>query len=202
MTTATFTQLHSLPELYFDPYFEQEAVKILPGSFYVTGRDMILVSVLGTSVCACIRDAYAGVGGLCHFMLPEPKSDRGWEAIAYQYGKQAIDALMTQLFKSGARKNRLEAKIFGACDALTSPSGHPMGLYNSRFVERFLDQEAIPIVSKDLMDAYPRKIYFFPCTGKVLVKKLKKLNNTTLLDREAQHYQHLSEINISDVMER
>lgn len=202
MTSASFQTPPNLPELYFDPYFERNAVKILPGSYYVTSRDMILISVLGTSVCACIRDACAGVGGLCHFMLPEPKTDLAWKEVAYQYGHQAMSALLQQLLNRGAKQNRLEAKIFGACEALASPAGHPMGLFNSRFVERFLHQENIPILSKDMMDAYPRKIYFFPQTGKVLVKKLKKLNNTTLLDREAQFYHQLSEINFAEEMER
>ncbi|TVQ68859.1 MAG: chemoreceptor glutamine deamidase CheD [Oceanospirillales bacterium] len=201
MTAASFTAPDNLPEIYFDPYFEQDAVKVMPGSYYVTGRDMILVSVLGSSVCACVRDQHAGIGGLCHFMLPEPKADRQWDAIAFRYGQQAMSTLISQLIKSGARLERLQAKIFGACNSLKSPLGHQMGAYNSRFVEQYLQQQGIPIISKDLMDIYPRKVYFFPRSGRVLVKKLKKLNNTTLLDREADYYQRLSEMSFSQGME-
>lgn len=201
MTAASFTAPENLPEIYFDPYFEQDAVKVMPGSYYVTGRDMILVSVLGSSVCACVRDQHAGIGGLCHFMLPEPKANREWDAIAFQYGQQAMATLISQLIKSGARLERLQAKIFGACNSLKSPLGHQMGAYNSRFVEQYLQQQGIPILSKDLMDIYPRKVYFFPRSGRVLVKKLKKLNNTTLLDREADYYQRLSEMSFSQEME-
>lgn len=201
MTAASFTAPENLPEIYFDPYFEQDAVKVMPGSYYVTGRDMILVSVLGSSVCACVRDQHAGIGGLCHFMLPEPKADRQWDAIAFRYGQQAMSTLISQLIKSGARLERLQAKIFGACNSLKSPLGHQMGAYNSRFVEQYLQQQGIPIISKDLMDIYPRKVYFFPRSGRVLVKKLKKLNNTTLLDREADYYQRLSEMSFSQGME-
>ncbi|WP_151669328.1 chemoreceptor glutamine deamidase CheD [Nitrincola schmidtii] len=201
MTAAAFTAPENLPEIYFDPYFEQDAVKVMPGSYYVTGRDMILVSVLGSSVCACVRDQHAGIGGLCHFMLPEPKADREWDAIAFRYGQQAMATLISQLIKSGARLERLQAKIFGACNSLKSPLGHQMGAYNSRFVEQYLQQQGIPILSKDLMDIYPRKVYFFPRSGRVLVKKLKKLNNTTLLDREADYYQRLSEMSFSQEME-
>ena len=201
MTAASFTAPENLPEIYFDPYFEQDAVKVMPGSYYVTGRDMILVSVLGSSVCACVRDQHAGIGGLCHFMLPEPKADLEWDAIAFRYGQQAMATLISQLIKSGARLERLQAKIFGACNSLKSPLGHQMGAYNSRFVEQYLHHQGIPILSKDLMDIYPRKVYFFPRSGRVLVKKLKKLNNTTLLDREADYYQRLSEMSFSQEME-
>lgn len=201
MTAASFTTPESLPEIYFDPYFEQDAVKVLPGSYYVTGKDMILVTVLGSSVCACVRDYRSGMGGICHFMLPEPKADKGWDAIAFHYGQHAMSTLISQLVKSGARLERLQAKIFGACNSLTSPLGHQMGGYNSQFVEQYLTQQHIPILSKDLMDIYPRKVYFFPRSGRVLVKKLRKLNNTTLLDREAEYYQRLSEISFSNGME-
>ncbi len=201
MTAASFAMPESLPEIYFDPYFELEAVKVLPGSYYVTGRDMILVSVLGSSVCACVKDSVTGVGGICHFMLPEPKAVKGWEAIAFRYGEHAMSTLIAQLLKSGARHNRLQAKIFGACNSLKSPAGFQMGNYNSRFVETFLKQQQIPVLSKDLMDIYPRKIYFFPHSGRVLVKKLKKLNNRTLLDREADFYLRLSKMSFSEEME-
>lgn len=201
MTAASFTAPENLPEIYFDPYFEQDAVKVLPGSYYVTGRDMILVSVLGSSVCACVRDQHSGVGGICHFMLPEPKANREWNSIAFRYGQHAMTTLISQLIKSGARFDRLQAKIFGACNSLQSPLGHQMGTYNSRFVEQYLTQQGIPILSKDLMDIFPRKVYFFPRSGRVLVKKLKKLNNTTLLDREAEYYQRLSEMSSSHGME-
>lgn len=201
MTAASHFTPENLPEIYFDPYFEQDAVKVLPGSYYVTAREMILVSVLGSSVCACIRDSQSGIGGLCHFMLPEPKAHKEWDAIAFRYGHHAMSTLQSQLLKSGAHFEHLEAKIFGACNSLPSPLGHQMSGYNSRFVEQYLKQQGIPLLSKDLLDIHPRKVYFFPRSGKVLVKKLKKLNNTTLLDREADYYQRLSEISFSDGME-
>ena len=65
------------PNLYFDKNFEIEAVKILPGEYYVTTRDMALVTVLGSCVAACIYDRTLGIGGMNHFMLPDEKRDGG-----------------------------------------------------------------------------------------------------------------------------
>ena len=47
--------------------------------------------------------------------------------------------------------------------------------------------EHIPIVARDLLDVYPRKVYFFPETGRVMVRKIKNLHNTTIMDRESEY---------------
>ena len=49
------------PHRYFDPTFGVEAAKILPGEYYVTSRDMLLVTVLGSCVAACIQIGRAHV---------------------------------------------------------------------------------------------------------------------------------------------
>jgi chemotaxis protein CheD len=59
-----------------------------------------------------------------------------------------------------------------------------VGDRNAAFVKQYLKDEGIRVTGEDLMDIYPRKVYFFPKTGKVLVKKLKQLNNYTLVKRE------------------
>ena len=62
---------------YFDKNFNSQAVKLLPGEYYVTDKDMLLVTVLGSCVAACIRDCQSGIGGMNHFMLPEGGGDAG-----------------------------------------------------------------------------------------------------------------------------
>ncbi|QEW06124.1 chemoreceptor glutamine deamidase CheD [Nitrincola iocasae] len=193
---------HTLvPDIYFDPYFEQDAVKILPGEYYVTARDMILVTVLGSCVCACIRDPQTGIGGMCHFMLPEQYLDDSLIASSMRYGSHAMETLINQLIKNGAQREHLQAKVFGACNALASPGGHKMGEHNSRFVVAYLEKESIPVLARDLLDVYPRKVYFFTRTGLVRVKKLKKLNNTTIMDREADYYSRLTDADMSGDVE-
>src|ERR1035437_4135831 len=57
--------------VYYDRTFDRDAAKILPGEYYFTGKDMLIVTVLGSCVAACIRDRVSGVGGMNHFMLPD-----------------------------------------------------------------------------------------------------------------------------------
>ena len=83
------------------------------------------------------------------------------------------------------------AKVFGGGNVLRGFTSINVGERNARFVREFLDAENIRIVAEDLNDVHPRKVYYFPQTGKVLVKKLKQLNNYTLVKREQDYASRL-----------
>jgi chemotaxis protein CheD len=96
------------------------------------------------------------------------------------------------LLKMGARKNRLEAKVFGGGAVLASLSSSNVGAKNAEFVLNYLKTEKIPIVAKDLLDSYPRKVYYFPETGRVMLKKLHRVHNETLFSRERDYKDRLA----------
>ncbi len=176
------------PNLYFDRNFNTEAAKILPGEYYVTGRDMLLVTVLGSCVAACIRDRMSGIGGMSHFMLPDSGPDQGNPLSASaRYGTYAMEMLINQLGKLGAKRANLEAKVFGGGNVLRGMTVANVGERNSRFVLNYLRTEKISVVAQDLMDIYPRKVYYFPSSGKVLIRKLRRLHNDTIIEREKEY---------------
>jgi chemotaxis protein CheD len=177
--------------LYFDRAFDCEAAKILPGEYYCTDKDMVIVTVLGSCVSACIRDRVSGVGGMNHFMLPDGGGDDSVVSESMRYGAYAMEVLINQLLKSGARRQNLEAKIFGGGNVLRAFTTTNVGERNAAFVRQFLEAENIPVTGEDLNDIYPRKVYFFPKTGRVLVKKLKQMNNHTLVKREQTYASRL-----------
>lgn len=172
--------------LYFDRTFNCDAAKISPGEYYYTDKDMLIVTVLGSCVSACIRDTRSGIGGMNHFMLPESGSaDRDSPVSeSMRYGTYAMEVLINQLLRNGARRENLEAKIFGGGNVLRSFTTNNVGDRNAAFVKKYLKDEGIKVTGEDLLDIFPRKVYYFPKTGKVLVKKLKQLNNYTLVKRE------------------
>lgn len=176
---------------YFDRKFGIEAAKILPGEYFVSSEDVLLVTVLGSCVAACIRDADSGIGGMNHFMLPDD-GGRSPLSMSARYGTYAMEVLINHLLKLGARRNRLEAKVFGGGAVLPSLANSHVGAKNAEFVLEFLKAEKIPVVAKDLLDSYPRKIYYFPHSGRVLVKKLHRVHNETLFSRENDYKVRLS----------
>lgn len=177
--------------LYYDRTFDCEAAKIGPGEYYFTNSNMLIVTVLGSCVSACIRDTKTGVGGMNHFMLPESADRDNPVSESMRYGSYAMEVLINQLLKNGARRENMEAKIFGGGNVLRSFTTTNVGERNAIFVRKFLKDENIRVNGEDLNDIYPRKVYFFPSTGKVLVKKLKQLNNYTLIKREASYADRL-----------
>ncbi|MGJ8620988.1 MAG: chemoreceptor glutamine deamidase CheD [Methylophilaceae bacterium] len=172
--------------LYFDRTFNIDAAKISPGEYYFTNHDMLIVTVLGSCVSACIRDKKLGIGGMNHFMLPDSaKADKDSPVSeSMRYGTYAMEVLINELLRNGAKRENLEAKIFGGGNVLRSFTTNNVGERNAAFVKKFLKDEGISVTSEDLLDIYPRKVYYFPKTGRVLVKKLKQLNNYTLVKRE------------------
>lgn len=175
--------------LYFDRTINKEAAKISPGEYYFTDDDMVIVTVLGSCISACIRDTKLGIGGMNHFMLPVSASADKDSPISesMRYGSYAMEVLINQLIRNGARRDNLEAKIFGGANVIKSFTSSNVGERNAKFVKEFLDNEGIKVVGEDLLDVYPRKVYYFPKTGKVLMKKIKSLNNNTIVEREESY---------------
>jgi len=177
--------------LYYDRTFDCEAAKILPGEYYFTNKDMLIVTVLGSCVSACIRDRTTGLGGMNHFMLPDGGGAGSPVSASARYGTYAMEILINDLLKAGAKRENLEAKVFGGGAVLKGFTAINVGERNAAFVLNFLKTERIRVVAEDLNDIHPRKVYFFPRTGKVLVKKLMQTHNDTLVKREVEYASRL-----------
>lgn len=187
---------------YYDTRLEREAAKVLPGEYYVTRDDMAIVTVLGSCVAACIRDCVSGVGGMNHFMLPDGGSERDSPVSAsMRYGAYAMEVLINELLKAGARRENLEAKVFGGGSVLDGIISINVGERNARFALDYLRTERVRVAARDLLDVYPRKVYFLPRTGRVLVRKLKRLHNSTLAHREQDYARRLGSGNVQGEVE-
>lgn len=176
------------PTRYFDKKFGVEAAKILPGEYFATDGNMLLVTVLGSCVAACIHDLRAGVGGMNHFMLPRSEPDSTSPiSMSARYGTFAMEILINQLLKMGARRENMEAKVFGGGNVLRGFTMNNIGEANANFVLEYLHNERIRVGAEDMLGIHPRKIYYFPSTGKVLVKKIRELHNHTIVERESEY---------------
>jgi chemotaxis protein CheD len=176
--------MHDTVALYYDKDFDREAVKILPGQHYAAARDMVIVTVLGSCVSACLWDPVRRIGGMNHFMLPGA-GDSG------RMGVYAMELLINRMLKLGAERSCLVAKVFGGAAVLQGMEMLNIGSQNSAFVLDFLREEGISLAAQDLNDVCPRKVYFFPHTGKVRVKRLGALRDDTLQRRERDYLARL-----------
>jgi chemotaxis protein CheD len=173
MNSTRLQELKSAPRsegeasfFFFDAMFGVDAVKVMPGQYFVAREDIAIQTVLGSCVAACIYDRTAGVGGLNHFLLP---SGDGSSA---RYGVNAMEVLINSVLRQGARRERLEAKIFGGGAVIQGLGSINVGGQNVAFIDQFMRDERIPVVSRDVLDTVSRKVVMFPKSAKVMVKKL------------------------------
>lgn len=173
---------------YFDNYFQSHAVKLLPGEFYATNDNTMIVTVLGSCVSVCLRDPISGVRGMNHFLLPNDDGARSSIlSESARYGSYAMEILVNHMLKLGAKRHSLEAKVFGGGNVMKGFMLNNVGERNVEFTFDYLEREQIPVLAKDVLNDYPRKVYFLPNEGVVKIKKIKSLHNTTILDRESEY---------------
>ena len=153
---------------YFDPHFQYNAVKVLPGEYFVSNENLVIMTVLGSCIAACLWDSRMRVGGMNHFMLPDGDS----LDVSGRYGSYAMELLINEMFKLGARRETMQAKIFGGAQVMHNFTTMNVGERNTNFVINYLRAERIPVISEDVLDIYPRKVCYFPSTGKAMVKCL------------------------------
>lgn len=177
-----------------DNRFPHEIASILPGEFFVSREPMVVYTVLGSCISACIRDPLAGVGGMNHFMLPAPKehqSGDAWGGESTRYGSFAMEQLINGILSRGGTKQRLEIKLFGA--GKIYEGNIDVGARNTEWVLHYLQEEGLPIAKRDLGDVFPRKVYYFTDSGRVLMKKIKKIKNRTIFERETNYVHRLEQ---------
>ncbi|WP_229722791.1 chemoreceptor glutamine deamidase CheD [Xylophilus rhododendri] len=165
---------------YFDHHFQHNAVKVLPGEYFVSNEQVVIMTVLGSCIAACLWDSRAGVGGMNHFMLPESDASD----VSGRYGSYAMELLINEMMKAGARRESLQAKIFGGAQVMAGFTTMNVGERNTAFVQEYLRTERIPLLAEDVLDICPRKVCFFPTTGKAMVKRLAHAHPESLLSQE------------------
>lgn len=165
---------------YFDQHFQFNAVKVLPGEYFVSEENIVITTVLGSCISACLWDRRVQLGGMNHFMLPDSDSTD----VSGRYGSYAMELLINEMLKLGARRETMQAKIFGGAQVMRGFATMNVGERNTAFVIDYLRSERIPVVSEDVLDIFPRKVCFFPSTGKAMVKRLAATHGDALAAQE------------------
>ena len=162
---------------HFDRSAGATAIWIFQGDFYVSSRpELFLTTVLGSCIAVCMRDPLAQCGGMNHFLLPDAEHrEDHYPSLALRYGSYSIERLINAILSRGGRRERLEVKVFGGATVLGN--GSDIGGRNVEFIEHYFAKERLPIAAADLRGTLPRKLRYFPTTGRALVSELR--------DREA-----------------
>lgn len=174
---------------YWDSADGHWVAQVLPGEYYVTTHAEVIATVLGSCVSTCIRDPFARVGGMNHFMLPHDQRSTPAED-ALRYGCFALERLINELLKHGARRERLEIKAFGGGKVIRGMGD--IGKSNIAFVRSYFETELLDIISEDLGGNWARRVRYYPEDGRVLIKRLDTREHEAVAEEEVRFNQRLS----------
>lgn len=162
-----------------DAKFKVDVCLIGQGEYHISTTNEIITTTLGSCISVCLYDPYAKVGGMNHYMLPTQTFDESEENMVFgkaKYGIISMELLINNLLTAGARRERLQSKVFGGANMFKNVNmENAVGVQNIAFAKRYLIAEGIPIVKDDVGGDHARKVYFDTKTGFV---KLFRINNS------------------------
>jgi len=183
--------------------YDAFSARLNPGEYYVTKSDECVYTTLGSCISACIRDRISGIGGMNHFMLPASSGDNSWKAAglssATRYGNFAMEHLINEILKNGGKRQNLEVKLFGGGRIIANMTD--VGERNIHFARDYINTEGLRVTSEDVGDVFPRMVVYFPLTGKVRVKRLRSLHNSTIVEQETTYLHNIEEKPVSGEIE-
>lgn len=141
-------------------------VSIVQGENAVVSEPHVVVStLLGSCVAACLYDPIAKVGGMNHFLLGEPGRDQHVVGPDLQrYGVHAMELLINAMMARGASRQRLRAHLYGGANIISGLGA--IGSSNAAFARRFVETEGIALGHCDLGGSLARKVEFLPHEGR------------------------------------
>lgn len=172
---------------YFDPRLNATMVSVFQGDFYATANpNEIITTVLGSCIAVCARDPSIRFGGMNHFLLPHATgASGGLPGHELRYGSYSIERLINVIMSHGGRRDQLEIKIFGGATLTTRLP--QVGGRNADFVEGYLRKEGLKVAASDLRGHLPRRLRYFPATGKALVSTVADARSSAIFEQEAGH---------------
>ncbi len=158
--------------VYYESKIGNDVCPVLPGFHKVINHPtLMLTTLLGSCVAACIRDSSSGIGGLNHFLLPASR-EADTDSFSARYGVNAMEMLINEIIRGGARKSDLEVKVFGGAQILAGKDLPSIGAKNGEFVLGYLKEEGLTVQAADLGGTRARRVFFLPATGNVRVQYL------------------------------
>lgn len=178
------------------PHFPGKRIILHPGEYFVSKQPVVIRTLLGSCVAACLWDAPNGIIGMNHFLLANnrySKTDPICQTEAGRYGVNAMELVINSMMKKGATRKNLRAKVFGGASVMKTKAGDNfscVGEVNARFIVEFLKTDGIPVVSSDLGGHVGRVIYFSSHDFSVYVRKMGKFRQDRTIREERGFWTH------------
>jgi chemotaxis protein CheD len=171
-------------------------INLLPGDHYVSDNDVIIGTLLGSCVSACLYDPVKRIVGMNHFMLSAKKHAGSMPLClteAGRYGVHAMELIINGMLRLGARKENFHAKVFGGSSLFSvhddADDFNGVGETNCRFILEFLRDEGIRLVASNLGGNEGRVIRFHSKDFSVYQRRIKRTTAPNLVKREKHFWE-------------
>ena len=143
----------------------EQRITVLQGEHAIS-RDplVVLTTILGSCVAACIHDPVRRIGGMNHFLLATPGALHSvLRKDAERYGAFAMELLINALIKRGSRRSDLRAHVYGGANLHAGMAD--IGSANGQLAIEFLERDGIAISRVDLGGQHARRVDFRAASG-------------------------------------
>jgi chemotaxis protein CheD len=172
------------------PGLSRKRVVLSPGEYFASENRVVISTLLGSCVAACLWDEQNRIIGMNHFLLAHrqyAKNKPLCRTEAGTYGIHSMELLINGMMKLGARRENLRAKAFGGASVMNTSRTDNffcVGEVNSRFIVEFLKTDGIPLVAFDLGGDVGRVIHFFSDDFSVYSRKMAKTTQEEITKKE------------------
>lgn len=136
-----------------------------------SSEDVIVTYSLGSCVGLTLFDPVAGIGGMIHCMLPLSKIDPEKAKIKpCMFVDTGVASLLGEMYKLGAQRQNLIAKVAGAGSPLGREETFRIGQRNYTILRKFLWKNNILIDKEDVGGSKARTLYLYMADGRTTVK--------------------------------
>lgn len=172
------------PDTYWSQQWNCDAIKVSPGEYQVTSEPVVLTTTLGSCIAACIYDPIRKIGGMNHFMLPDESPDQE-QNHPLRYGLYAMEKLINEMMKLGSNRQDMLFKVCGGGDMMQGKTD--IGIQNIAFILDFIEKDGLQLRSSDLGGNQPRRVAYFPTTGRLFINKLSRQSGNRLMQQEISY---------------
>lgn len=143
--------------------------RLIVGEVFASADDLELSTVVGSCVTVCLHDPVNKCGGMNHFLLPTASGTAC--SPSANYGDLAMERLLAAMYEAGAERQHLQAKVFGAANALRiTQANTTVGERNRDFIFEYLRARKVPVVAMRVGGFQGLTVHFFCKTGQAYVR--------------------------------
>jgi chemotaxis protein CheD len=184
------------PELFFQEEFAQHAVHLNPGDVcFSEDSEEMIVAMLGSGVFVSIYDVDLHIGAVAYVLLSEdiwaafPQFD-AVDPVVMGAAFAPIEDCLNEMKKHGAGKNRIRVCLVGGADV--PDDEHDSGTKNYVFVREALKRKKLSIFHEDLGGEKMRRVHFFPNTGRIVKKVLRRESDVKIICAVERDFQKIN----------